>query len=147
MTKGDTKMKPMTIYVHSYIDVITNSSTECYVGANEGSVDYIKEVINGVLETAGVKDKKADDLFDIKLVTFDTSCDNECWFDEQNEKEQIYTKISEYSHDEKMERMNKYCQGCDSTPSSLHIVPKTGNSKINISLALSRVFAIEEVMC
>ena len=136
----------MKIFIHSFIDVITNSSTESYVGAHEGSIKYIKEVINGILEIAGVRDKNVDDLFEIKVVTFDTSCNRECWFEAQDDEKHIYSNVSEYSHEEKMECMDKYCQDCDSTPSSLHIVPKTNNTKIDISAALGNVFIIEEVM-
>lgn len=55
-----------TINIQSYIDVITNSSTEVWQIATEQSVTMIKDVFNAVLEYAGSRDT-ADDLFDFEL--------------------------------------------------------------------------------
>ncbi len=60
-------MKEVKIRIHSFIDVITNSSTEIYVRADESTVGAVKELVDVLLAAAG-SDKKADDLFDFKLV-------------------------------------------------------------------------------
>lgn len=54
------------INVHSFIDVITNSSTEIYMWADEGSVKTVKGIIDTILKAAK-SDKTADDLFDIRV--------------------------------------------------------------------------------
>lgn len=56
----------MRIYIQSQIDLITNSSTEVFQIADNGSVEDLKEVINAILEV-GESPFKCDDLFDIKL--------------------------------------------------------------------------------
>ena len=50
------------IPIHSFIDLITNSSTEIYIGTKEKTIEYAKEMIDKFLAEAG-SDKKADDLF------------------------------------------------------------------------------------
>jgi hypothetical protein len=56
--------------VHSMIDVITNSSTEIFIVASQGSFKYMYGFIDSILQASG-SDKKAKDLFDIELV-YDT---------------------------------------------------------------------------
>lgn len=56
----------MKIIIQSLVDVITNSSTTIYQTANEDSIYYMKNIINGILLAAG-SDKKADDLFDFSI--------------------------------------------------------------------------------
>ena len=57
-------MKSLIIPVHSFVDVITNSSSEIFTSANEGTVKAVKELINNLLIGVG-SNKTADDLFDI----------------------------------------------------------------------------------
>lgn len=59
-------MKKITIKIHSFIDIITNSSTEIYVCADEGTVNCIKKLVDSILK-AGKSDKRFDDLFEIGL--------------------------------------------------------------------------------
>jgi len=57
------------IKIHSFIDVITNSSTEIYVRASQSSIDSVKKLVNSLLAFAGNK-QTADDLFEFKLVDY-----------------------------------------------------------------------------
>ena len=55
-----------TIKIHSFIDLITNSSTEIYVAANEKTVESVKEIINGIL-SVGKSEYTCDDLFTVEI--------------------------------------------------------------------------------
>jgi hypothetical protein len=46
-------MKPLIIPIHSFVDVITNSSTEIYVSADEDTVEAIYALIDNLLKMAG----------------------------------------------------------------------------------------------
>lgn len=59
-------MKTLIIPVHSFVDVITNSSSEIYVSAGKSTVKAIKELVNNILLIAGSK-QTADDLFNIDI--------------------------------------------------------------------------------
>ena len=56
----------MKLFIHSFSDVITNSSESIYISATEKSIVAVKEVINYFLQKAG-SDKTADDLFTFEL--------------------------------------------------------------------------------
>ena len=68
----------MRILLHSFVDVITNSSTTIYVW-QEGAIGAVKEVINEVLELMG-EAKQADELF-----TFGVFCDEYEYFESVEE--------------------------------------------------------------
>lgn len=59
-------MNQIKIAIHSYVDLITNSSTEIYVSAHDKTISAAKAMVNKVLAAAG-SDKIADDLFDFAL--------------------------------------------------------------------------------
>lgn len=59
-------MKTFKVKFHSFINLITNSSTEFFVDFSN-SLLPCKEMINEILKVFGVTDKNCDDLFDIKL--------------------------------------------------------------------------------
>lgn len=56
----------ITIAVHSFVDLITNSSSEIFVQANAGTIKAIKGMFDNVLKCAG-STKSADDLFTFEL--------------------------------------------------------------------------------
>jgi len=62
-------MKSIIIKVHSFIDVITNSSTEIYCNAKDKALDMVREVINKVLKDSW-SDKSFDDLYTIWYVAW-----------------------------------------------------------------------------
>ena len=53
-------MSKLVFKIQSFVDIITNSSTEIYTMV--GSGEYLKQIINGVLLASG-SNKKFDDLF------------------------------------------------------------------------------------
>lgn len=59
-------MKPLIINVHSFVDLITNSSTEIYIHATDRTVTAIKTIVNNLLQIAG-SSKTCDDLFAVEL--------------------------------------------------------------------------------
>ena len=54
----------MIIKIQSFIDIITNSSTEVFSIPTYKTIEIIKDIINHFLKNS---DKTCDDLFDIKL--------------------------------------------------------------------------------
>lgn len=56
------------IPVHSFVDLITNSSSETYVTADRQTVKAVKEAVDSILALAG-HGKKCDDYFEITLRT------------------------------------------------------------------------------
>ena len=59
-------MKTIKIYLHSFVDIITNSSTEIYTNPTEKSVETMYSIIGKLLKVAWIKtDPK--ELFDVHL--------------------------------------------------------------------------------
>ena len=54
------------IPIHSFVDLITNSSSEIFVSADVNTVKAVKKLIDNILKASG-SDKTSDDLFDIGL--------------------------------------------------------------------------------
>lgn len=52
--------------MHSFVDLITNSSTEIYIEATEKTVESIKALVNIILNLGG-STTTCDDLFTIEL--------------------------------------------------------------------------------
>jgi len=59
-------MKSIKIFVHSFVDLITNSSTEIYISASEKTIESIEKLVDNIL-TLGKSEYKCRDLFDISL--------------------------------------------------------------------------------
>ncbi len=57
-------MKTLFIPIHSFVDVITNSSSEIFVSADDSTAKAVKELINHLLKGVG-SPKTSDDLFDV----------------------------------------------------------------------------------
>ena len=62
--------KKYTIKIHSFIDLITNSSTEIYIEASDKTVQTVKDIVNNILKL-GNSDITCDDLFEITLEKID----------------------------------------------------------------------------
>ena len=56
----------MLLKIHSFVDVITNSSTTIYTQFRKSAIKDSYEMINEILKLGG-SDKKAEDLFDISI--------------------------------------------------------------------------------
>jgi hypothetical protein len=59
-------IEKLTIPMHSFVDLITNSSTEIYIQASEKTIESIKALVNNILKL-GNSDVTCDDLFTIEL--------------------------------------------------------------------------------
>lgn len=59
-------MKSININIHSFVDLITNSSSVVYVMASESTITAIKDVVNSVLKLSH-SDLTADQLFNFEL--------------------------------------------------------------------------------
>jgi hypothetical protein len=59
-------MKNIVIKIHSFVDVITNSSTSIYVESSESSVKMTKELIAKLFKASNIN-KSVDELFDIYI--------------------------------------------------------------------------------
>lgn len=60
-------MEKLIIPIQSFIDIVTNSSTEIFVEATAGTKNHIINMVNEILK-AGGSDKTCNDLFEIKLI-------------------------------------------------------------------------------
>jgi len=65
-------MTTIKLSIHSFVDLITNSSTEMYIDYS-GSVEPCKEMINGIFKAFGIE-KTCDEVFDLKLENEDDEC-------------------------------------------------------------------------
>lgn len=59
-------MTTFTICIHSFVDLITNSSSESFVAANDRTLEAVRKIINATLK-AGGSTKCCDDLVLLKL--------------------------------------------------------------------------------
>jgi hypothetical protein len=60
-------MEKIVLNVHSFNDLITNSSSEIFINSNKKTIEAVKTLINYFLEKGG-STKKAEDLFVFKIV-------------------------------------------------------------------------------
>jgi hypothetical protein len=56
----------LSIPIHSFVDIITNSSTEIFVTASERTITSIKELVDCILKGAG-SSLRATDLYEFSL--------------------------------------------------------------------------------
>jgi hypothetical protein len=64
------KNKIYLLAPHSFLDVITNSSSELFIGDNTKSIDFIKEVLQSFLNSVGMIDGKIEQIYNIMTVEF-----------------------------------------------------------------------------
>lgn len=79
------------IPIHSFIDVITNSSTSVYVGCHDNTIKFAIELIDDILRISGI-DKKAEDIFEFKITV-----------DKSSESDKIYEDLNEYYSDDELD--------------------------------------------
>lgn len=98
------------IPVHSFVDVITNSSSEVYVMASESTIKSIKAIVNHLL-AVGRSQQTADDLFEFDLVTDVSSFSStapkgyEKWNSKISQKEWAALKAQgEFDNDDSFEK-------------------------------------------
>ena len=69
-------MTSIIIPVHSFVDLITNSSSEIFAVANKGTITTIKKLVKNIIAATGGTGT-ADSLFTFELVyrVYDPDCD------------------------------------------------------------------------
>ena len=98
------------IPIHSFSDLITNSSSETYIQASDSSIKQAKEIVNSLLKVGG-STQSADDLFEFDLVyllsDIDKNLENkaksagiESWYEVYATKNQIDAFINSLTEDE-----------------------------------------------
>ena len=87
------ELKQITLKIHSFIDIITNSSTEIYVQASDSTIKSIKSLVNSLLAIGG-SSLKCDDIFIMKLVSDRDEYEDEEDEDEDSGYDEDYSDIS-----------------------------------------------------
>lgn len=110
--------------VHSFVDLITNSSTEIYIEATEKTVKAVKDLINKLLLSAGSA-VKCDDLFTVEI-------------DKEGFKDRYEEDYEDYKSDSDEGRSVSLMVKCRDTNN------KAGKEAANILSSLSTLFNIGE---
>lgn len=63
-------MNSFTTSIHSFVSLITNSSSEVFVAADRQTIAGVTDIINAILR-AGGSEKRCEDLFNITLCVKD----------------------------------------------------------------------------
>lgn len=58
------------VEIHSFLDLVTNSSTEIFITADESTIKALKQLVNDILK-AGGSEVTADMMFDFQLAVED----------------------------------------------------------------------------
>jgi len=144
-------MKALIIPIHSFVDIITNSSTVIYVSTYQKTEKMIKEFVNALLKSFG-SDKKFDDFFEYKEVNRYPHMDyavgqikddlrekNPDTEDEELEKvaeAMFYKKLESDDHDDEY--------GYDSIREII-LTPKNSSAEaIKLCETIERIFSLEE---
>lgn len=130
------------IPIHSFSDLITNSSSETYIQASDSSIKQAKEIVNSLLKVGG-STQSADDLFEFDLVyllsDIDKNLENKAkstgieipeksWYEVYATKNQIDAFINSLTEDES----NLFTAPWDSYNVNLRITPKdSANEETN----------------
>lgn len=122
-------LKPIYIPIHSFVDVITNSSSEIFVAAEEKTAEAIKKLVTGLLQ-AGAGAHTADDLFAFDLVqNYSVSL-----LDEGSSKEMTLTKAEA----ESLRRQGAEVDAENDSAVTLRVTPKISTAQtIDIAKILS----------
>ena len=108
------------IPVHSFVDLITNSSTEIYIQATDKTIETIKKIIDNLLENTNSK-LKTDDLFEFSLVNTSLEDRKKYYKNEElseNECDTIELKVKNKSDDVLIKETSELLQNLFDT---LHI--------------------------
>jgi len=151
----------MKLFIHSFSDVITNSSESIYISASEKSITLAKELIDYFLEEAG-SDKTADDLFIFELKLDQAYVDRILDAIDENEEMvlpedalQLFRKdIEEKERFEIVRRLvkegkidpDKYDSDISYREDALIIIPKDDSKEFNLASKFQRIFDISATM-
>lgn len=157
-------MKTLRVNVHSFVDVITNSSTVIYVQCTNETTKLAKDLIDTILKAANVK-QTASDLFEFSIEP------NECFKDsiryelidykEHIQKIDKYKNVTDAEIDKKYETIAKdlldavsskkipepdgWAENSDGWNQETLVITAKDNSKISIDLAIKiqQIFEID----
>lgn len=87
------QLTKITLKVHSFIDIITNSSTEIYIQASESTITSIKSLVNSLLSIGG-STLKCDDIFVMRLVSDREDDGDDDGEEEENDYDEDYTNVA-----------------------------------------------------
>lgn len=139
-------MEPIIINYHSFVDLITNSSTEIYISCHTKTIEYLKEFIDSLLKTAG-SDKKAVDLFDFKVmkkVDFDGLDESDYSPKEWKKLEKEASKSWGEVDKECVTKEDFESENDDYEDHNLIIIPKDKNQEtIDLVAQITKIFNIE----
>jgi hypothetical protein len=128
-------MKEIKIRLHSVIDVITNSSTEIFVGCAKDTKTKFKYLISQILLNLKCE-KSFDDLF-ILEETFNVEKMKELKVDNKD--------LSPIEFSKKIETLLEYSKKYENEGKTyLHLKIKDSNLDINISKEIINIFNVEE---
>lgn len=83
----------MIVHIHSIVDLITNSSSEIFMGVNSDAAEIFKVMINGILK-AVKSEVTCDDLFEITITRKKPSeCSSYCYEGGEDDEEDWYAPI------------------------------------------------------
>ena len=124
-----------TIKIHSFVDLITNSSSEVFVTATEKTVDTVKSLVNNILQAGGSL-IKADDLFEFVTIV-------------QGEDEETYDEVEyDLSTPEGKKYWKKHKNDEYSLALSVKVTAKSGNEHAQLAAqvlsALNDLFEVSE---
>ena len=60
-------MKTITFKIHSFIDLITNSSSETFIQCTDNTKGAIKDIVNHLLTANNITNVTCDDIFNINI--------------------------------------------------------------------------------
>ena len=157
----------LIIPIHSFVDVITNSSSEIFVSADQNTVKAIKKLVDNIIsasawgnDQANADIATADDLFDFELVYICT----DDWYAEvmltkaemvakRKEVDEIINNPDKYT-EEQVEGAGNWCFGDgqddgDSPQTNVRVTVKDKTNKNSVSAAkvlsdLTGLFSISE---
>lgn len=130
----------MNIPIHSTVDIVTNSSSEIFTNAKDGSDKELKKIINAIIASCGGTGT-ADDLFEIKTVII--------YEDYYNPKNDKYERV-EYDIDSKEGKKMRNGEGFYNV--CIKVTPKDKDNKYAVEAAnllskLEDLFESEERLC
>lgn len=118
-------MKTLSLYIpiHSFVDLITNSSSELFVSANKETLKAIKDIISNILSLGG-SDKKLEDIFDVTLIIEEGT-----YYDNEKGEDVDFEEIDYFSHEGK--KIWKELGDSESQPAlQVRVTPKDKSDKV-----------------
>lgn len=152
-------MKSLIIPIHSFVDVITNSSSEIFVAADAGTIKTIKKLVDNLIAAGGGTLTAADLFtFDIVYRCYDPKYDEVYLTSEEIKKkreelDEIIENPEKYT-EKQVEDAGEWQFGDDSDgyeQSSVRVEVKDKDNKNSVSAAkilsdLTGIFTIEASM-